>query len=103
MAAITGACVEADACGAHDPYRAEGRHELIVRVLFGPGRLVARLASCRLAGEPILERLPFHRHELVGFTASRDVSAGREREVIALDQHPVGGGAVEHLLSRLHR
>ena len=31
------------------------------------------------------------------------MAAGREREVIGLDQHAVGGGAVEHLLSRLHR
>src|SRR5437868_6931961 len=57
---------------------------------------------CRNAA-PLDRYIPQQRHVLVASRRLDDVAAGREREVIAGDQRPVGCNTVEKLLARRNR
>ena len=54
-------------------------------------------------GTRLQRRLPLDRHVLVAARGLDQMAAGREREVVAGDQHAVGGGAIEDFLARRHR
>src|SRR4029079_3515313 len=55
-----------------------------------------------LNGGLFSQRIPFSRDELVAACRLCDVPARGEGEVVRLDQHAIGGDAIEHLASRCH-